>query len=82
LGYSIVEADNLDDAIAIASGFCTTSRLKNSLELRPIVDLDSEALPVPPVRGGAGSRAQSAAGLLGAGRGGLGTAPITQSAGP
>jgi hypothetical protein len=38
-GYTIIEADNLDDAIAIASGFLTSSRLKNSLELRPIVEL-------------------------------------------
>jgi hypothetical protein len=49
-GYSIIEADNLDDAIAIATGFVMIeSRIKTSLELRPIVDLDSEALPVPAV---------------------------------
>lgn len=38
-GYTIIEADNLDDAIAIASGFLGSGRLKNSLELRPIVAL-------------------------------------------
>lgn len=38
-GYTIIEADNLDDAIAIASGFLVSSRLKTSLELRPIVAL-------------------------------------------
>jgi hypothetical protein len=40
-GYTIIEADNLDDAIAIASGFLVSSRLKNSLELRPIVELSA-----------------------------------------
>jgi hypothetical protein len=40
-GYSIIEADNLDDAIAIASGFLGSGRLKNSLELRPIVALSA-----------------------------------------
>jgi hypothetical protein len=49
-GYSIIEADNLDDAIAIATGFVVAgSRIATSLELRPIVDLHSDALPVPPV---------------------------------
>jgi hypothetical protein len=38
-GYTIIEADNLDDAIAIASGFLVSSRMKTSLELRPIVAL-------------------------------------------
>ncbi len=38
-GYSIIEADNLDDAIAVANGFLVTSRVKVSLELRPIVDM-------------------------------------------
>lgn len=38
-GYSIIEAENLDEAIAIASGFLVSSRLKTSLELRPIVDM-------------------------------------------
>lgn len=44
-GYSIIEADNLDDALAVASGFLVASRVKVSLELRPIVDLD--AMPGP-----------------------------------
>ena len=44
-GYSIIEADNLDEAIAIASGFQSpTSSFQVSLELRPIVDLGG---PVP-----------------------------------
>jgi hypothetical protein len=38
-GYTIIEADNLDDALAIASGFLVPSRLKFSIELRPIVQL-------------------------------------------
>jgi hypothetical protein len=38
-GYTIIEADDLDDAIAIASGFLVSSRMKTSLELRPIVEL-------------------------------------------
>lgn len=42
-GYTIIEADNLDDAIAIASGFVADSELA-SIEVRPIVDL---AGPVP-----------------------------------
>lgn len=48
-GYSIIEADDLDDAIAIASGFLTSSTAKNSIatiEVRPIVDFD--AVPVAP----------------------------------
>jgi hypothetical protein len=48
-GYSIIEADNLDEAIAIASGFLTTSDDKTSMatiEVRPIVDLDT--LPAAP----------------------------------
>jgi hypothetical protein len=49
-GYSIIEADNLDDAIAIATGFFSTdSRIKTSLELRPIVDLDH--VPLVPGQG-------------------------------
>ena len=39
-GYAIVEADNLDDAIAIASGFVGTSTLA-TIEVRPIVDIDT-----------------------------------------
>jgi hypothetical protein len=48
-GYTIVEADNLDEAISIATGFLTTSDAKNSLasiEVRPIIDL--EDVPVAP----------------------------------
>jgi hypothetical protein len=48
-GYTIIEADNLDDAIAIASGFLSAgSQLKTSLELRPIVDLSDGAAPAAP----------------------------------
>ena len=42
-GYTIIEADNLDDAIAIATGFVAKSTLA-SIEVRPIVDLGG---PVP-----------------------------------
>src|SRR5688572_20770089 len=42
-GYTLIEADNLDDAIAIASGFIADSELA-SIEVRPIVDLSG---PVP-----------------------------------
>lgn len=42
-GYTIIEANDLDDAIAIASGFVGTSSLA-SIEVRPIVDLGG---PVP-----------------------------------
>lgn len=42
-GYTLIEADNLDDAIAIASGFVADSELA-SIEVRPIVEL---AGPVP-----------------------------------
>jgi len=44
-GYTIIEADDLDDAIAIASGFLGTSTLA-TIEVRPIVDLGG---PVPTV---------------------------------
>lgn len=44
-GYTIIEAKDLDDAIAIASGFLTTSS-PVSIEVRPIVDLGG---PVPTV---------------------------------
>ena len=38
-GYSIIEADNLDDALAIASGFLSAeSPLPTTIEVRPIVD--------------------------------------------
>jgi hypothetical protein len=36
-GYTIVEADDLDDAIAIAAGFLGNSELP-TIEIRPIVD--------------------------------------------
>ena len=39
-GYTIIEAENLDDAIAIASGFLGTSTLP-SIEIRPIVELEN-----------------------------------------
>jgi len=39
-GYTIIEADNLDDALAIASGFLGTSTLP-SIEIRPIVELEN-----------------------------------------
>lgn len=48
-GYTIIEADNLDEAIAIASGFLTTSTSKTSIatiEVRPIVDIEN--VPVAP----------------------------------
>jgi hypothetical protein len=44
-GYTIIEADNLDEAIAIASGFVGTSTVA-TLEVRPIVDFaDVPAVP-------------------------------------
>ena len=44
-GYSIIEADDLDDAIAIASGFIGTSTIA-TIEVRPIVNIDNVS-PVP-----------------------------------
>lgn len=44
-GYALIDADDLDDAIAIASGFVGTSPLA-TLEVRPIVELGG---PVPSV---------------------------------
>jgi hypothetical protein len=46
-GYSIIEADDLDDAIAIASGFIATSSVA-TIEVRPIVDF--EGTPASPPR--------------------------------
>jgi hypothetical protein len=47
-GYTIIEANNLDEAIAIASGIVGTSTMP-TIEVRPILDNES----VPPVpRGG------------------------------
>ncbi len=38
-GYTILEAENLDEALTIASGFLTPeSKIPVSLEVRPIVD--------------------------------------------
>ena len=45
-GYTIIEAKDLDEAIAIASGFVGTSTLA-SIEVRPIVDLGGR-VPVTP----------------------------------
>lgn len=39
-GYSIIEAKDLDEAIAIASGFVGTSTVP-SIEVRPILDVHS-----------------------------------------
>lgn len=50
-GYTIIEADDLDDALAIAKGFIASSTTGTSLatiEVRPIVDLGG---PVPTVPG-------------------------------
>jgi hypothetical protein len=38
-GYTILEASNLDEAIAIASGFCSTSEVA-TIAVRPIVEFD------------------------------------------
>ena len=38
-GYTIVEADNLDEALEIAWGFLTSADTKVSIEVRPIFDL-------------------------------------------
>lgn len=37
-GYTIIEANDLDEAISIASGFVTVDT-KAAIEVRPIVDL-------------------------------------------
>lgn len=47
-GYTIIEADDLDDAIAIASGFVGTSPMA-TIEVRPIVDL-GDGIPKSPAR--------------------------------
>jgi hypothetical protein len=44
-GYTILEAKDLDEAIAIASGFIGSGSLA-SIEVRPIVDIDT--VPVAP----------------------------------
>jgi len=38
-GYTIVDAENLDEALEIAWGFLTANDQKVSIEVRPIVDL-------------------------------------------
>ena len=43
-GYTIIDAKDLDEAIALASGFVGTSGLE-SIEVRPIVDM---GVPVAP----------------------------------
>jgi hypothetical protein len=45
-GYTIIEAKDLDEAIAIASGFVGTSIPVATIEVRPIVDIDN--VPVAP----------------------------------
>lgn len=50
-GYTIVEATDLDDAIAIASGFVGTSTLA-TIEVRPIVDLGGPGPQRPMSPGG------------------------------
>ncbi len=45
-GYSIIEAKDLDEAIAIASGFLGTTTSVATIEVRPIVELnDVPAVP-------------------------------------
>jgi hypothetical protein len=43
-GYTIIEATDLDDALAIASGFLGTSSIA-TIEVRPIVDLTTKGMP-------------------------------------
>lgn len=45
-GYTIIEADNLDEAIAIANGFIGTSPIP-TIEVRPILDFSGTSA-VPP----------------------------------
>jgi hypothetical protein len=47
-GYTIVEADNLDDAIAIASGFLVDNDIA-TIEVRPIIEF--EGTPAVPEAG-------------------------------
>lgn len=44
-GYSIIEANDLDEAIAIASGFMGTNAIA-TIEVRPIVNIEN-VQPVP-----------------------------------
>jgi hypothetical protein len=48
-GYTLIEADDLDDAIAIASGFFGPSN-PASIEVRPVVDISATPGPVGKVR--------------------------------
>jgi hypothetical protein len=43
-GYTIIEADDLDDAIAIASGFHDSTGLA-TIEIRPILEVALPAVP-------------------------------------
>lgn len=45
-GYSIIEAKDLDDAIAVASGFLSPSA-RASIEVRPIVELGGDVKIAP-----------------------------------
>jgi hypothetical protein len=47
-GYTLIEADDLDDAIAIASGFLADSEIA-TIEVRPIVDF--AGVPAVPAGG-------------------------------
>jgi hypothetical protein len=43
-GYTLIEADNLDEAIAIASGFFTEdTTFEVKIEVRPVVEIDMPA---------------------------------------
>ena len=42
-GYTLIEAANIDEAIAIAAGFMTDSTLA-SIEVRPVVDFSLETM--------------------------------------
>ena len=47
-GYSIIEAKDLDEAIAIASGFFAGGSSFATIEVRPIVVLENGNVPVTP----------------------------------
>jgi hypothetical protein len=44
-GYTIIDAENLDDALAVASGFLMPSKVPVSIELRPIVQMEMPGTP-------------------------------------
>jgi hypothetical protein len=47
-GYSLIDADNLDDAIAIATGFLSAkSKIQCIIEVRAIVDFDDNVPMIP-----------------------------------